>query len=57
MNLTMKYLTVPLLTLLVAIGATALADRIRSVVPWITEGLLLGRPIGRVEGRARGLFG
>ncbi len=29
----------------VAIGANALADRIRSVVPWITEGLLLGRPI------------
>jgi uncharacterized RDD family membrane protein YckC len=29
----------------VAIGATALADRIKSVVPWITEGLLLGRPI------------
>jgi len=29
----------------VAVGATALADRIRSVVPWITEGLLLGRPI------------
>jgi uncharacterized RDD family membrane protein YckC len=29
----------------VAIGATALADRVRSVVPWITQGLLLGRPI------------
>ena len=29
----------------VAIGATALADRVRGVVPWITEGLLLGRPI------------
>jgi uncharacterized RDD family membrane protein YckC len=29
----------------IAIGATALADRIRSVVPWITEGLFLGRPI------------
>ena len=29
----------------VAIGATALADRLRGVVPWITEGLLLGRPI------------
>ncbi len=29
----------------IAIGATALADRVRSIVPWITEGLLLGRPI------------
>ena len=28
-----------------AIGATPLADRVRSIVPWITEGLLLGRPI------------
>jgi uncharacterized RDD family membrane protein YckC len=25
--------------------ATALADRIRDMVPWLTEGLLLGRPI------------
>jgi hypothetical protein len=29
----------------IAIGAAALADRVRSVVPWITQGLLLGRPI------------
>jgi uncharacterized RDD family membrane protein YckC len=29
----------------VAVGATALADRVRGVVPWITDGLLLGRPI------------
>ena len=29
----------------VAIGATALADRLRGLVPWIMEGLLLGRPI------------
>jgi uncharacterized RDD family membrane protein YckC len=29
----------------VAIGAAALADRLRGVVPWIMEGLLLGRPI------------
>jgi uncharacterized RDD family membrane protein YckC len=29
----------------VAVGATALADRLRGIVPWITEGLLLGRPI------------
>ena len=29
----------------VAIGATAIADRLRSLVPWITEGLLFGRPI------------
>ena len=29
----------------VAVGATTLADRLRGVVPWITEGLLLGRPI------------
>ena len=29
----------------VAIGATALADRVRGAVPWIMEGLLLGRPI------------
>jgi uncharacterized RDD family membrane protein YckC len=29
----------------IAVGATALADRLRSIVPWITEGLLLGRPI------------
>ncbi len=29
----------------VAVGATALADQLRSVLPWITEGLLLGRPI------------
>ena len=29
----------------IAIGANAIADRLRNVVPWITEGLLLGRPI------------
>ena len=29
----------------VAIGAAAIADRLRHVVPWLTEGLLLGRPI------------
>ena len=29
----------------IAIGANAIADRLRTVVPWITEGLLLGRPI------------
>jgi uncharacterized RDD family membrane protein YckC len=29
----------------VAVGAAALADRLRGVVPWLTEGLLLGRPI------------
>jgi hypothetical protein len=29
----------------IAIGAAALADRVRSVVPCITQGLLLGRPI------------
>ncbi len=29
----------------IAVGANAIADRLRTVVPWITEGLLLGRPI------------
>ena len=29
----------------IAIGANAIADRLRHVVPWMTEGLLLGRPI------------
>jgi uncharacterized RDD family membrane protein YckC len=29
----------------IAIGGTALADRLHSIVPWITEGLFLGRPI------------
>ena len=29
----------------VAIGATAIADRLADAVPWITEGLLLGRPL------------
>ena len=29
----------------IAVGANAVADRLRNVVPWITEGLLLGRPI------------
>ena len=29
----------------VAIGATAIADRLADAIPWITEGLLLGRPL------------
>jgi uncharacterized RDD family membrane protein YckC len=29
----------------VAIGATAIANGLRSLMPWLTEGLLLGRPI------------
>ena len=29
----------------IVVGASALADRIRDMVPWLTEGLLLGRPI------------
>ncbi len=29
----------------VVIGAAALADRLQGLVPWLTEGLLLGRPI------------
>jgi uncharacterized RDD family membrane protein YckC len=29
----------------VAIGGTAIANRLNSAVPWLTEGLLLGRPL------------
>ena len=29
----------------IIVGAPGLADRIRGIVPWVTEGLLLGRPI------------
>ena len=29
----------------IAIGAKGIADRLHAIVPWLTEGLLLGRPI------------
>jgi uncharacterized RDD family membrane protein YckC len=29
----------------VVIGGTAIADRLNSAIPWLTEGLLLGRPL------------
>ena len=29
----------------IAIGAKGIADRLHTIVPWLTEGLLLGRPI------------